>query len=162
VAQHQSVWHAIHMSVEFLQPDERERFLELAVFPPDETIPESAIVTLWAHTGHCDEWESQELLATMDERSLIQIVTRSSEAGRPARRHIAFHDLVYDYIQGAARVTSTSHQQLLAAYEARCPGGWPSASDDGYVFTHLFHHLTKAGREGELADLLWEPRWLEA
>ena len=30
--QHQSVWHAIHVSVEFLPPDERQRFLELAVF----------------------------------------------------------------------------------------------------------------------------------
>ena len=30
---HQSVWHAIHVSVEALAPDEKERFLELAGFP---------------------------------------------------------------------------------------------------------------------------------
>ena len=62
---HQSVWHAIHVSVEFLPPDERQRFLELAVFPPDEATPEAAVATLWAHAGQLDDWESQELLVTL-------------------------------------------------------------------------------------------------
>ncbi len=159
---HHSVWHAIHVSVEFLPPDERRRFLELAVFPPDEATPEAAVAILWAHAGQLDDWESQELLVTLGERSLVQLVTQAPVSGKTPRRHVSLHDLVYDYIQRAAPITSSTHEQLLAAYQAKCPDGWPSGPNDGYFFTHLFHHLAGAGRGDERTDLLLDLRWLEA
>ena len=57
---------------------------------------------------------------------------------------------------------SSTHEQLLAAYQAKCPDGWPSGPNDGYFFTHLFHHLAGAGRGDERTDLLLDLRWLEA
>ncbi len=160
--QHQSVWHAIHVSVEFLPADERRRFLELAAFPPDEAIPEAAIETLWAHTGQLDDWQTQELLVTLGERSLIQLVTQPSDMGRPPRGRASLHTLVYHYVQRAVPDVKALQERLLAGYQARCNNGWPSGPNDGYYFNHLRTHLIAAGRAGELVDLLHELRWLEA
>jgi WD40 repeat protein len=161
-AHHRSVWHAIHVSVEFLPPDEKQRFLELVVFPPDEATPEDAVGTLWAHTGQLDDWATQELLVTLGERSLVQLVQHTSGADQRQRRHIALHDLVYDYLKCTAPDSRALHEELLSAYQAKCQDGWQSGPNDGYFFTHLRRHLIAAGRTGELADLVRELRWLEA
>jgi WD40 repeat protein len=158
---HQSVWHAIHVSVQFLAADERARFLELAVFPPDETAPEAAISTLWAHTGGLDDWQAQELLVRLGELSLVQLVTRASDSGQLPRRQVALHDLIYDYVRRAGSDTKALQDQLLAAYGAKCKNGWPSGPNDGYFFTHLCRHLIAADRLAELAGLLHDLRWLE-
>jgi WD40 repeat protein len=159
---HQSVWHAIHVSVEFLRPDEKQRFLELAVFLPDETTPEAAIATLWAHTGRLDEWKTRELLVSLAERSLVQLVSKAEDGVEPPRPQVALHDLVYDYVGRVAPVTPTTHDRLLTAYRARCTEGWPSGPNDGYFFTHLFHHLAESGRGDERTKLLLDLPWLEA
>jgi hypothetical protein len=152
---HQSVWHAIHVSIEFLPNDERQRFLELAVFPSDVTIPKAAVGVLWAYTEQLDDWATEELLITLRERSLIQMVTNDNQPG------IALHDLVHDYLRRSVVNARAMHAQLLAAYWAKCKEGWPTGPNDGYLFTRLRRHLVEAGRASELADLLQELRWLE-
>ena len=42
-------------------------------------------------------WDAQELLVTLAERSLVQLVTKAPDSGQPPRRDVALHDLVYDY-----------------------------------------------------------------
>ena len=150
------------MSVEFLPADEKRRFLELAVFPPDEATPEAAVATLWAHTGQLDDWESQELLVTLGERSLVQLVTQAPVSGKTPRRHVSLHDLVYDYIQRAVPVTRASHEQLLAAYQAKCPDGWPSGPERRLLLHPPVSPLGRGGSRGERTDLLLDLRWLEA
>jgi len=159
-AHHQSVWHAIHVSVAFLPADERQRFLELAVFPPEEATPEAAIGTLWSHTGPLDDWETQELLVTLGERSLVQLVMKTSNPGQQPRRHISLHDLVYDYIKRAVLDAKVLQDQLLAAYRAKCKDGWPTGPNDGYFFQHLGHHLAASGQKEELTTLLLDLEWL--
>jgi hypothetical protein len=159
---HQSVWHTLHISVEFLRSAEKQRFLELAVFPPDEATTEAAVATLWAHTGGLDEWGAQELLASLGERSLVQLVSKVAGGSQRPRPGVALHDLVYDYVRGVAPVTPETHERLLQAYEARCPEGWASGPNDGYFFTHLSHHLAEAGRGDEQIRLLLDLPWLEA
>ena len=80
--------------MEALQPGEKERFLELGVFPPDETTPEPAAATLWEQTGALDTWATEELLTTLAERSLVQLT--ASAAGMPGPRRFSLHDLIYD------------------------------------------------------------------
>ncbi len=154
---HQSVWHAIHVSIEALDSAERERFLELSVFPADETWTETAAATLWEHTDGLDEWDSSELLTSLAERSLVQLNTVDVAESR----RFNFHDLIYDYVQCSSGELSARHATLLDAYEHKCPDGWSSGPDDGYFFNHLRIHLIDAGRGSELADLLHELRWLE-
>ena len=44
---HGNVLKSIKVSIDALADDEKRRFAELSVFPPDETIPEAAVETLW-------------------------------------------------------------------------------------------------------------------
>jgi WD40 repeat protein len=159
--QHQSIWHAIYVSVEDLGPAERERFLELGVFPAGETIPELVIAALWKHTAQLDNWDTMELLTMLVERSLIQMTLPipSSDEGQ---RRFSLHDLVYDYVHRAIPDPSKLHTKLLAAYARKCADGWPSGPNDGYFFEHLFHHLDEADRLSEMVELLGEYGWLRS
>ena len=109
---HQSIWQAIHVSVEFLSAEARQRFLELALFPQGEPACEADIGTLWAYTGGLDDWTTRELLVTLEEQSLLQSVPHSAGSGGPSGRRISLHDLVYDYARRAIPDIAALHGQL--------------------------------------------------
>ncbi len=153
---HRSVWQAIHVSVAALPDAERQRFLELTVFPRDAATPTAAVATLWAHTGQRDDWATRKLLLTLRDRSLLTLTTTTG------REHFELHDLIHDYLRRATAEPRPLHVALLTAYEARCSDGWPSGPDDGYFFTYLRDHLAAAGRAAELPALVRDHRWLEA
>ena len=48
---HASIWRTIDVSVAALPANERSRFLEVAVFPTGELVPEAAVKTLWSANG---------------------------------------------------------------------------------------------------------------
>ena len=141
--QHQSIWQAIHVSVEALEPPERERFLELAVFPTDETIPELGIAVLWEHTGQLGGWSTAEILTTLAERSLIQMTLSTAESSGGGRR-FSLHDLVYAYVTRAIPDAKQLHATLLAAYARKCPAGWASGPNDGYFYQSVLRHALLA------------------
>lgn len=158
---HRSVWHAIHVSVASLETLDRERFLELAVFPPDESIPIEAAATLWSLDSAMDLWSADELVATLAERSLLQ---RSDASGRAAvgGRSISLHDIVFDYVRAEHADFQALHDRLLAAYAELCPYGWASGPNDGYFFEHLVYHMKAAGRPDKALRLLTDFDWLHA
>jgi NB-ARC domain len=61
---HGNILKSIKVSIDALAPDQARRFAELAVFPPDEAVPEAAVATLWSHTGPMKEREARRLLST--------------------------------------------------------------------------------------------------
>lgn len=155
--EHESIWNAIDTSVQFLSDDERARFLELAVFPPDEATPIAALQTLWSHMVGFDDWDTNALVIKLSQRSLLEV----SPAG--VDKTISLHALVYDYVHRAARDKAALHQLLLEAYSKKCPEGWhANPPNDTYLYTHLRKHLIAAGRASELPSLVLDFRWLEA
>ena len=158
---HKSVWHAIHIGVEALEPDQRERFLELAVFPTDEATPEAAAAVLWSHTGNLDDWDSDELLTMFAQRSLVQTAKRSANDNSQFRR-FWLHDLIYDYARQVVGDLKPLHEKLLAAYQQRCPDGWSTGPNDGYFFNHLCQHLTAINDWSALETVLTDLGFLEA
>lgn len=86
--EHVNIWNAIDASVKFLTNDEQARFLELAVFPPDEATPIAALRTLWSHAVGFDDWDTDALVIKLSRRSLLELTT--SAAGKA----ISLHDLV--------------------------------------------------------------------
>ena len=158
---HKSVWHAIHIGVEALKPDERERFLELAVFPIDEATPEAAAAVLWLHTGNLDDWDSDGLLTTFAQRSLIQTTKRTADSIDQSRR-FWLHDLIYDYARQVVGDTKLLHVKLLTAYQKRYPDGWSTGPNDGYFFEHLCQHLLAIEDWHSLETVLTDLRFLEA
>jgi len=161
---HKDVWKAIKIGVDTLANpvfgghlEYVERFVELAVFPPDETIPEAAVSVLWSHTGGLTEVRARDLLRVLASKALVQIDTISPNG--PSR--VSLHDLIWDFASKATRDRRRLHESLLEAYRKCCPSGWWCGPNDGYFLTHLRQHMIAADQADKLANLLCELRWLE-
>jgi WD40 repeat protein len=171
VPQHANLWRAMEVSVrtlgeragdEPLLRDAARRFVELAVFPNEEPIPEAAVLTLWSHTAALKERYCRKLLVLLQQRSLVQR-THAADGTQPmVSLHALLFDLAVRLAQRDIGDTKALHNLLVEAYVKQCPAGLPSGPNDGYYFTHLRHHFIAAGRVRELADLLHDLRWLEA
>ncbi|MCE5239799.1 TIR domain-containing protein [bacterium] len=153
---HGSILRSIKLSVDRLPEDEAERFAELRVFPPDETVPEAAVLMLWAHTGGLSQRHARKLLTTLEQRALVRL------DGVAPNRRVSLHDLVYDYMAQMVADEAALHGDLVEAYRAKCPEGWASGPNDGYFFEHLREHLKAAGRAEEILALCLDLWWLEA
>ena len=80
---------AIQVSVEALEPEERERYLDFAVFPEDTPIPEAVLQTFWEPLG-LDEFDTQDVIDKLVSKSL---------ALRDEKGNLSLHDLQLDYVR---------------------------------------------------------------
>ncbi|WP_086756473.1 NB-ARC domain-containing protein [Nostoc sp. 106C] len=150
---------AIQVSVEALDENCQQRYLDFAVFPEDTPIPEAVLQTFWQPLG-LDEFDSQDVIDELVSKSLAL----RDEAG-----NLRLHDLQFDYVRKQysalakeSEGISFLHNQLLNAYSAKYPQGWHSVDNDGYILQNLAYHLLAGVREGELQQLLCDFRWLQA
>ncbi|HEU4561293.1 MAG TPA: NB-ARC domain-containing protein [Longimicrobium sp.] len=157
-----SVFGSMRLGVDALPPDERERYLELAVFPEDEQVPEPVVLTLWKQTAGLDELGGRDLLARLHGRALLEILETDG------RRKVGLHDLQHDFLRISVRNMAALHGALLSALTAESPfadGGtewWRLPPNADYAWVHLARHLVAADRGEELRGLLFDCRWLEA
>ena len=155
---------AIAVSVDELPLDDRERYLDLAVFPEDEPIPEGPLQVLWGLTPA----KTHACMDRLAERSLATIQQIRGKAT------LMLHDLQGDYIRNQReKELRALHTRLLDAYATRCEvhnprsairnaANWPAGPDDGYFFQLVAWHLKQAGRHKELHSLLFDFNWLQA
>jgi WD40 repeat protein len=143
---------AIQVSVDALEPEIKERYLNFAVFPEDTPIPVGVLQTFWEPEG-LDELDVDEIVTTLVNRSLAQ----KDQSGR-----LSLHDLQLDYVRKQANNLPALHGQLLQAYESKCADGWATGPKDGYFFEQLGYHLLQANRREEFRQLLLEFNWLQA
>lgn len=156
-----SVFGSMRLSVDALPEAERQRYLELAVFPEDAPVPESVVLALWKRTAEMDALAGRDLIARFRRRALLEILDADGE------RAIALHDLQHDFARIGIRDLPALHGELLAALAADLPDGegrtewWRMAPGARYAWDHLAEHLVAAGRAEELRALLLDCRWLE-
>ncbi len=143
---------ALEVGVEALDPWDRKRYVELAVFPKDASVPSAAVEVLWSVAG-LDAIDARELIDRLVARSLAQ----RDEAGR-----VSLHDLQGDYLRRQAGDLRRLHERLLDGYRSRALEGFARGEPDGYLHDHVAAHLARAGRRQELRELLSDYRWLEA
>ncbi len=143
---------ALAASVEALEEEDRNRYLELAVFPEDVVVPEATLETLWSAVG-LDDLDTRDLLDRLEDRSLLR---RTGSGGTQ------LHDLQGDFIRHQVEDEVALHRRLVDAYGARCRDGFASGPDDGYFFERLPEHLDQADRREELRELLLEFEWVRA
>ncbi len=160
---------SITVSIDDLDPGDRDRYRELAVFAGRGAVPPAAVSALW-EWQEWDRADSEILLARLSGRSLLQ---------RDPRGWILLHDLQYEVaahqlaalpagvagahgrlIDGYGRCCQSSPEGEVTAASQRDRGRWASGPDDGYFFQNLAYHLAQAGRSGELDRLLTDFGWL--
>ena len=149
-----SIFNALQVSTDALASSDRDRYLELAVFPEDANVPVETICTLWRHSGGMELPDSRELLRRLHRQALL---IRSDD-----RRRISFHDLQHDFLRLNVASLVEAHSALIEAYRAAAETGWANGPDDGYFFQHLPQHLVAADRIDELLELLCDYDWLVA
>ena len=159
---HRSVMACIEMSWAALPDDvTRQRFLDLALYPEDATVPLQALALRWCpdlnFAGDAAADSVRGVLRLLRKRSLLML---EGDAFR-------LHDLVRAYLRAKAGADGlrSSHVALLALYRERSsvPGVWASVPRDGYIHEHLLFHIKEAeGAAGEdAAALLAELRPLQ-
>ena len=144
---------AIAISVDALDPDLRQRYLDFALFPEDTPIPEAVLQTFWEPEG-LDKYDTQDAIDELANLSLL----RRDDQGR-----VTLHDLQVDFVRKQVGAGLPQlHERWLAAYRELCPQGWHELVNDGYCFEGLAYHLVGAGCEEKLRSLLLDFRWLQA
>ncbi|GEM_PF-2558801 len=130
---------ALHVSVEALPHEFQARYLDLAVFPQNFSVPEAVFETFW----------QDEDLPDHDPAGLIDLFVENSLAHRRNLDRIFLHDLQFDYVLKRAGDLTELSNRLLGAYAKRCSADWATGPDDGYYHRYLVYHLVKAQRPDE-------------
>jgi hypothetical protein len=113
-----SVFASMRLSVDFLDESLRERFLELAVFPEDEHIPEATVCQLWHQTAGLQSFESRRFLNALARKGLLYLDQTDGE--HPG---VSFHDLQHDFLLVVASDVKGLHQKLVEPYLGVLTGG---------------------------------------
>jgi NB-ARC domain/WD domain, G-beta repeat/APAF-1 helical domain len=151
----------VEASMVLLDEADRERYLDLAMFPEDVDIPLDVLRLLWPGCridGLCEELIGLGLVA--DYRLDL-----------PGRR-LVLHDVMRAYLQTRRNVAERAfaHRRLIDAAASRLPAHdddasapwWLLPADAGYLWRYVPYHLDKAGQIDELARLVCDLRWVEA
>jgi len=151
----------VDASLGLLTPADRERYLDLAIFPEDVDIPLDVLTLLWPGCQVdvvCDELTGLGLAA--DYRL------------DPPGPRLVLHDVLRGYLRArrSAEDRTEVHRRLVRSAAALLPaaraGGptpwWLLPGEAGYLWRFVPHHLREAGESGELDSLVCDLRWAEA
>ena len=135
---------AIEVSIDALESVDQERYLDLAVFPEDQPIPEGPLAILWK----LEEMDTRDCITHLVARSLATWATDGSS--------LILHDLQRDLIQKRReKELPCLHLRLVEAWDAvpRLP--------DAYAWRWVGYHMVKAGRKDDLRRLLLDFNYLQ-
>jgi WD40 repeat protein len=135
----------IDVSVEALEPTDKERYLDLAVFPEDLPIPEGTLGVLWNR----DEIDTRDCMVGFVGRSLATWATGESA--------LVLHDLQRDFVhKRREKELPGLHLRLVETWDAllKLP--------DPYAWRWIAYHLVQAGHKDDLHQLLLNFNYLEA
>ena len=159
-ARGRAVARTIEVSLDRLTSTQRDRYLELAVFGEDVTIPGEVAARLWAHTGGWSAFTSRLFCQRLADLALLAGYRRTPD-------RLQLHDVIRRYlVEHTAALRAQLHRTVIEAHRDLVPecGGRDSwadlASDQTYLWTWLASHLHDGGLTDELRALLDDPRWI--
>lgn len=152
----------IEYSLEVLQSNTRERFVELGIFPADTQVPVEVVALLWSATAAICRADAESICDRLAGLSLVSI----SFVG--VSRCIAMHDVLRAYARRDLKPERrlAAHAMLVAA--ARPPADqdhgdsvtwWRLPRSSDYFWRHLTYHLSGAGLADELDRVCCDLRW---
>jgi hypothetical protein len=147
-------------SLKLLSAADRERYLDLAIFPEDVQIPLDVLRLLWA----------QCRVETVCEDLIDVGLITEYRLDAPGPR-LTLHDVIRAYLRNcrSTEELTTAHRRLLNAAKELLPNlnengataWWRLPASAGYLWRFLTHHLHEADQPGELAELVCDLRWVE-
>jgi hypothetical protein len=151
----------VEASVVLLDAADRERYLDLTIFPEDVDIPLDVLALLWPDCrvdGLCEELVGLGLVADYrldppGPRLVLHDVMRAYLQTR--RDSIARRAVHRRLVDAAAGLLPTRDEHATAPW-------WRLDPDAGYLWRYVPHHLHQAGQVDELARLVCDLRWVEA
>jgi WD40 repeat protein len=155
----QAVAATVEASLTLLDPDDRERYLDLAIFPEDVDIPLDVLRLVW----------SDDRVDTLSE-DLVGLGLVTDYRFDPPGPRLVLHDVMRAYLHTRRDATQRAavHRRLVDAAARTLPTRdapapwWRLPHDAGYLWRYLPHHLHRAGRADEVAALLTDLRWAAA
>lgn len=162
---------AIKVSVDALEPDIKERYLDFAIFREDMLISEQALQRLWSSFG-LTEADVEDTVDELVSKSLLALNDYESNHNS---RLLSLHDLLLDYVRKEIEIQkdieslNERHCRILEGYRKEClHDDWSTGPDDGYFFAELAYHLISANCSEstvyaeELRKLLLNFSWISA
>jgi WD40 repeat protein len=136
---------AIEVSIDALESVNQERYLDIAVFPEDQPIPEGPLAILWK----LEETDTRDCMTHLVARSLATWATDGSS--------MILHDLQRDLIH-------RRREKELPGLHLRLVEGWNALPKlpDAYAWRWIAYHLVRAGRKDDLCRLLLDFNYIEA
>jgi WD40 repeat protein len=157
---HTAVARTMEVSLSRLTDDQRDRYLELAVFGEDVEIPGPVLARYWEATGGWSQFQTRRYCQRLDELALVSGYRRDPE-------QMTVHDVIRAYLREQTRHRRGElDQALIDAHRNLVPeeGGtsawWQLPAEQAYLWVWLPTHLQGAGHAQELRACLHEPRWL--
>ncbi|MFF0066434.1 NB-ARC domain-containing protein [Streptomyces sp. NPDC005279] len=151
----------VEASLALLTPEDRHRYLDLAIFPEDVAIPLEVLELLWPGVRIdrlCEELTGLGLVADY-------------RLDAPGPR-LVLHDVIRAFLHThvSAEDRAEAHRRLIAAacgLLAHGNGGgerpwWTLPADADYLWRHVPLHLAAAGESEQLTALVGDLRWVEA
>ena len=129
---------SLRVSVENLDPDDRERYRELSAFLWESGVPGTAVARFWERRAGLTARRAQRVLVFLRQRSLVAL------DGDPEQYVVRLHELHRAYLGGDAQGTAVLAGELLESYRPAQRDAWWEAQDDGYLHAHLVRHLLDA------------------
>jgi hypothetical protein len=155
----QAVAATVEASLELLEPDERQRYGELAMFPQDVPIPLARAAELWQLTAGLDAYHSENMVATrLDPLSLLDY-DGDAEVLR-------LHDVLRSYLAAKLTDKASLHLRLAKRWSDR------PARGNAYAWRWLAFHRAQAAMASaqpqkhalatELVALVSDENWQQA
>jgi WD40 repeat protein len=158
-----SLERAVETSLSLLEPQQRERYLELGIFRDDAVVPASIAMRLWTQSAGLSSAEAGALITKVADLRLVELSWQDRE---PCFK---LHDVLRNYLReclgpsGLVRV----NRGLVEAWRRELPteramtAWWKLSTDSSFIVEHLLVHLLGARLELEYEALVIELRWIE-
>jgi hypothetical protein len=141
---HRTISAVLGVSLELLSNEDQRRLADLSIFPEDVAIPLAAASAVWRLADRA----SEKLARQMARLCLLKF---DLEAGT-----LRLHDVMRKWLAFRVADPASVHSRLVDT--------WPDwrSLPYGYAWRWLTWHLAQAGRNADIAQILWDPVWMLA
>ncbi len=157
---HSAVARTIEVGLARLTGEQRERYLELAVFGEDIAIPGEVLARYWQHTAGWSSFQTRRFCLRLADLALISEYRRDSD-------RLLLHDVIRAHLRERTRDRCGElDRALLDAHRGLVPdeGGtsawWQLPPEQRYLWAWLPTHLHGGGLDRELQACVHHPGWL--